>query len=54
MLHTLMHSPWQSDVAGRISLLARGLTEQISANIRKVGYNGFVELTVRHPQQLAW
>jgi len=90
-----MHSPWQSDVAGRISLLAadddvlllqdgvlaalkgspfaemlltspatiyvleddllaRGLTEQISANIRKVGYNGFVELTVRHPQQLAW
>ncbi|KFD22213.1 TusB family tRNA 5-methylaminomethyl-2-thiouridine synthase [Tatumella ptyseos ATCC 33301] len=95
MLHTLMHSPWQSDIAGRISLLsedddvlllqdgvlaalegnpfakmllqspatiyvleedllARGLTEQISANMCKVGYNGFVELTIRHPQQLVW
>ena len=95
MLHTLMHSPWQSDIAGRISLLgadddvlllqdgvlaalkgnpfaemllaspatiyvleddlqARGLAEQISPNMHKVGYNGFVELTIRHPQQLAW
>lgn len=95
MLHTLMQSPWQSDIHGRLALLspgddllllqdgvlaavaegawsqvlldspatvyvleddliARGLVEQISTNIRKVDYNGFIELTIRHPQQLNW
>ncbi|KGD79561.1 sulfur transfer complex subunit TusB [Tatumella morbirosei] len=95
MLHTLMRSPWQTDIRGMIMLLsadddllllqdgvlaavegnellrallqspatlyvlqedaaARGITTQISVEVQKIGYNEFVELTVRHQQQLAW
>jgi len=95
MLHTLLHSPAQSDldtlmlmvsagddllllqdgvlaaIAGSRALAqlsateatlwvlnediqARGLTEQISTNVQRVDYTGFVTLTVRHQQQMAW
>lgn len=33
---------------------ARGMTEQISNSVALIGYNEFVQLTVEHPQQLAW
>ncbi|GLW39533.1 sulfurtransferase TusB [Pectobacterium actinidiae] len=33
---------------------ARGMTEQISNNVTLIDYNQFVQLTVEHPQQLAW
>ncbi|WP_323641106.1 sulfurtransferase complex subunit TusB [Pectobacterium polonicum] len=33
---------------------ARGITEQISNNVTLIDYNQFVQLTVEHPQQLAW
>lgn len=33
---------------------ARGLTEQISSNFALIGYNQFVQLTVKHSQHLAW
>ncbi|AIA72815.1 putative intracellular sulfur oxidation protein [Pectobacterium atrosepticum SCRI1043] len=33
---------------------ARGMTEQISNSVVLIGYNEFVQLTVEHPQQLAW
>ncbi|WP_113628044.1 sulfurtransferase complex subunit TusB [Pectobacterium peruviense] len=33
---------------------ARGVTEQISNSVTLIGYNEFVQLTVEHPQQLAW
>ncbi|ACX89740.1 sulfurtransferase complex subunit TusB [Pectobacterium parmentieri] len=33
---------------------ARGMTEQISNNVALIDYNEFVQLTVEHPQQLAW
>lgn len=33
---------------------ARGLIEQISDNFSLISYNQFVQLTVKHPQQLAW
>lgn len=53
MLHALLQSPavlyvLQEDAA------ARGIVGQISDSVRKIDYNGFVELTVRHQQQLAW
>ncbi|ORM53849.1 sulfurtransferase TusB [Pantoea conspicua] len=35
-------------------LRARGLTGQISTNVRPVDYTGFVALTVKHPQQMTW
>ncbi len=35
-------------------VLARGLAGQISAKVQIISYTGFVELTVRHQQQLAW
>jgi len=95
MLHILLQSPWQCDIAQRLSLLnagddllllqdgvlaalaqgewsekllnspatisvlkddiaARGLSEQILTDFPLVDYNGFVELTIRHPQQLTW
>ncbi|MCG8709644.1 sulfurtransferase complex subunit TusB [Brenneria sp. 4F2] len=33
---------------------ARGLTEQISDNFKLIGYNQFVQLTVKYSQHLAW
>ena len=33
---------------------ARGLSAQISPTIATIGYNGFVALTVKHPQQVTW
>ncbi|KFX19644.1 sulfurtransferase complex subunit TusB [Pectobacterium betavasculorum] len=33
---------------------ARGITEQISSSVVLIDYNEFVQLTVEHPQQLAW
>ncbi|MEQ9888965.1 sulfurtransferase complex subunit TusB [Pectobacterium zantedeschiae] len=33
---------------------ARGMTEQISNSVVLIDYNEFVQLTVEHPQQLAW
>ncbi|GKW11346.1 sulfurtransferase complex subunit TusB [Pectobacterium sp. IFB5596] len=33
---------------------ARGITEQISNSVVLIDYNEFVQLTVEHPQQLAW
>ncbi|RLM25113.1 sulfurtransferase TusB [Brenneria alni] len=33
---------------------ARGVTAQISNNFLLIDYNQFVQLTVQHPQQLAW
>lgn len=38
----------QEDVA------ARGLSAQISTRFTLVDYNGFVALTVKHRQQIAW
>lgn len=53
LLRALLQSPatlyvLQEDAA------ARGITTQISVEVQKIGYNEFVELTVRHQQQLAW
>lgn len=33
---------------------ARGLDEQISTNVARLDYTGFVEMTAKHPQQVAW
>lgn len=33
---------------------ARGLAGQISTSVQSVDYNGFVTLTIRHPQQMVW
>lgn len=33
---------------------ARGLFAQISAKVTPVGYNDFVALAVKHPQQMTW
>ncbi|GLY63226.1 protein TusB [Pectobacterium carotovorum subsp. carotovorum] len=38
----------------RPDVIARGITEQISNNVTLIDYNQFVQLTVEHPQQLAW
>lgn len=35
-------------------LAARGLVGQISHNITLIDYTGFVALTEKHPQQIAW
>lgn len=35
-------------------VMARGLTAQISANVSRLNYTGFVTLTTKHPQQVAW
>lgn len=53
MLTRLAASPatlWvlEEDVA------ARGLTAQISAKVQLLDYNGFVAMTVKHQQQIAW
>lgn len=53
LLRALLQSPatvyvLQEDAA------ARGIIGQISDGVRKIDYNGFVELTARHQQQLAW
>ncbi|MFP9229074.1 sulfurtransferase complex subunit TusB [Pectobacterium cacticida] len=38
----------------RPDVVARGMTEQISCSVALIDYNDFVQLTVIHPQQLAW
>ncbi|MBA5237137.1 MULTISPECIES: sulfurtransferase complex subunit TusB [Pectobacterium] len=38
----------------RPDVVARGMTEQISNSVVLIDYNEFVQLTVEHPQQLAW
>lgn len=53
MLTKLSASPamlWvlEEDVA------ARGLAEQISTKVARLDYNGFVALTAKHQQQVAW
>lgn len=53
MLQKLAASPatlWvlEEDVA------ARGLAAQISTNIARLDYTGFVALTTKHSQQVAW
>jgi tRNA 2-thiouridine synthesizing protein B len=35
-------------------VIARGLSGQISDNATLIGYTHFVDLTLRHQQQLAW
>ncbi|KTR89104.1 sulfurtransferase complex subunit TusB [Pantoea dispersa] len=35
-------------------VMARGLTAQISTNVSRLNYTGFVTLTTKHPQQVAW
>ncbi|PPI88538.1 sulfurtransferase complex subunit TusB [Candidatus Pantoea edessiphila] len=35
-------------------LIARGIIKQISNKVRLVNYNGFVELTEKHHQQIVW
>ena len=34
-------------------VMARGLTAQISTNVSRLNYTGFVTLTTKHPQQVA-
>lgn len=33
---------------------ARGLIEQISTKVARLDYTGFVAMTAKHPQQVAW
>ncbi|MEY4476080.1 MAG: sulfurtransferase complex subunit TusB [Pseudomonadota bacterium] len=35
-------------------VFARGLLGQISDNVMLIGYTDFVDLTLKHQQQLAW
>lgn len=35
-------------------VLARGLKDQVSHHIKLINYGGFVDLTVKHPQQIHW
>ncbi|MEB5974018.1 sulfurtransferase complex subunit TusB [Pantoea dispersa] len=35
-------------------VMARGLTAQISTNVLRLNYTGFVTLTTKHSQQVAW
>ena len=35
-------------------VVARGLVEQISSSIARLDYNGFVALTEKHQQHVAW
>lgn len=34
--------------------IARGLVDQLSPRVAQITYSGFVELAVKHPQQMAW
>ncbi|AMH17641.1 MULTISPECIES: sulfurtransferase complex subunit TusB [Hafnia] len=38
----------------KADVIARGLSARISSNIVLLDYNQFVELSVKHPQQLSW
>ena len=35
-------------------VLARGLAAQVSTKVASLDYTGFVTLTTKHPQQVAW
>ena len=35
-------------------VLARGLSEQISSSVARLDYTGFVALTAKHQQHVAW
>lgn len=35
-------------------VLARGLKDQASHHIKLISYSDFVDLTVKHPQQIHW
>ncbi|MFJ5161870.1 sulfurtransferase complex subunit TusB [Pantoea sp. NPDC088449] len=35
-------------------VVARGLVEQISTKVARLDYTGFVALTAKHQQQVAW
>ncbi|AAO27179.1 hypothetical protein bbp_473 [Buchnera aphidicola str. Bp (Baizongia pistaciae)] len=35
-------------------LCARGILDNISPNVNVIGYNRFVDLTVKHKQQMSW
>ncbi|WP_193015789.1 sulfurtransferase complex subunit TusB [Proteus sp. FME41] len=35
-------------------VLARGLKDQASHHIKLINYHDFVDLTVKHPQQIHW
>lgn len=35
-------------------VVARGLVEQISTKVVRLDYTGFVAMTVKHQQQVAW
>lgn len=35
-------------------VVARGLVEQISTKVARLDYTGFVAMTVKHQQQVAW
>ena len=35
-------------------VLARGLKDQVSHQIKLINYGDFVDLTVKHPQQIHW
>ncbi|XBS69475.1 sulfurtransferase complex subunit TusB [Acerihabitans sp. KWT182] len=37
-----------------VDVAARGLAAHFSDKIAVIGYNDFVSLTVKHPQQMAW
>ncbi|HBT52379.1 MAG TPA: sulfurtransferase complex subunit TusB, partial [Erwinia persicina] len=53
VLEALLNAPI-SVYALREDLDARGLAAQISSKVTVVGYTGFVELAVSHPQQMTW
>ena len=53
MLSRLLASPATLWVLEE-DVIARGLTAQISTSIVRVDYTGFVALTAKHQQQVAW
>ncbi|MEQ0583930.1 sulfurtransferase complex subunit TusB [Pantoea dispersa] len=53
MLQQLLASPATLWVLEE-DVMARGLTAQISTNVSRLNYTGFVTLTTKHPQQVAW
>lgn len=35
-------------------VIARGLKDQVASSINLINYHDFVDLTVKHPQQIHW
>ena len=53
VLEALLNAPISLFVLQE-DLAARGLTEQVSANVTVVSYTDFVALAVKNPQQMTW